>query len=91
VAGLHLAAYFGLTEFVSTVLEQNHDVDMRDTMGNSPLMWATIGNQAAAMILLLERGANGNIKNIFGDTPLINASREGALTAVQLGRGHICE
>ncbi|KAJ5637543.1 hypothetical protein N7490_007422 [Penicillium lividum] len=84
VAGLHLAAYFGLTEFVSTFLEQNHVVDMRDTIGNSPFMWATIGNQPAAMMLLLERGANANIKNIYGDTPLINASRDGASTAVQL-------
>jgi ankyrin repeat protein len=43
-----------------------------------------IGNQAAAMILLLEWGANANIKDIYSDTPLINVLRDGALTAVQL-------
>lgn len=34
----HLAAYFGLTEFVSTVLEQDHVVNIRDTIGNPPLI-----------------------------------------------------
>lgn len=84
VTGLHLAAYFGLTEIVSRLLGQRQAVDIRDTMGNSPLIWAIIGSQAAAIELLLERGANANITDIFGDTALIHASREGALTAVQL-------
>jgi hypothetical protein len=48
--GVHLAAYFGLTEAMIALLKNGHDLDSKDNNGLTPLSWAAWkggGGQAA--------------------------------------------
>ena len=57
---LHLAAYCGLAAGVTNLLGHGNEVDCRDSMGATPLMYATSGGHAAVVRELLRQGANPN-------------------------------
>ena len=57
---LHVAAYFGLTNVVQTLLELGNDVDQLDGTGRTPLHWAITGKQNNTLQFLLDHGANAN-------------------------------
>ena len=57
---LHVAAYFGLSNVVQTLLELGNDVDQLDRTGRTPLHWAITGKQNNTLQFLLDHGANAN-------------------------------
>jgi len=55
--GLHCASFFGIVEVVAALMETNNcDVDRRDCVGNTPLMWATQNGHDGIVELLQKRG-----------------------------------
>jgi ankyrin repeat protein len=52
--------------------------DMMLTMGSTPLLRAAKAGDVAAVRLLLEHGANPNLANIYGDTPIMAAAGLGS-------------
>jgi len=54
--GLHSASVFGIVEIATTLLDQpNPDLNKRDFLGITPLIWAAICGQEQIAKLLLER------------------------------------
>ena len=82
MTGLHLAAYFGITESVAKVL-QNASVDSKDTEDRTPLSYAAEGGHAAVVKQLLEARADVELKDINGRTPLMYAAVGGHLAVVK--------
>ena len=55
--GLHCASFFGIVEVVAALMETNgYDIDKRDCLGNTPLMWATQNGHGEIAELLQKRG-----------------------------------
>jgi hypothetical protein len=85
MAGVHLAAYFGLREAIMALLKSGHDLDVKDTYNQTPLSWAARNGHEAVVKLLLEKGAELESKeNRYGQTPLSWAARNGRETVVKL-------
>lgn len=57
ITGVHLAAYFGLTEAMRALLENRHDPNVKDSYGQTPLSWAIENEHEAVVELLLEKDA----------------------------------
>ncbi|KAL2816405.1 ankyrin repeat-containing domain protein [Aspergillus cavernicola] len=56
---VHIAAHFGLTEILRTLIEAGAEVDALDSMGMTPLLHAAAGKQwPTALFLMEEEGAN---------------------------------
>ncbi|KFY86230.1 hypothetical protein V500_07764 [Pseudogymnoascus sp. VKM F-4518 (FW-2643)] len=55
-----------------------------DDCGKAPLHWACQGGNTAALTVLLSAGADVNIANIDGETPLMVAAHRGDTDAVRL-------
>ena len=54
--GLHCASIFGIAEIATSLMNQpNCDLDERDFLGITPLIWAAICGQEGVVELLLER------------------------------------
>ena len=54
--GLHCASVFGIIEIATALIDQpNYDLNGRDFLGITPLIWATICGQEGVVKLLLER------------------------------------
>ena len=79
--GLHCAAKAGFLNVINLLIENGATVDATDNDGETPLFEAirsTIKNgekQRAALEALLIKGANPNVKNRKGQTPLKVAKR----------------
>ena len=88
---LHLAAHYGHSQVVEMLLAHGADVHARATndLGSSPLLWAIMGQDVAAVTLLLEHGAGINETTTAGSTPLHKAAVIGnaALVRLLLARG----
>ena len=77
--GLHEAVMAGRVEWINQLLEHGEDINnRRDTEGWSPLHVAVSMKRASRQIttLLIERGANVNVYNDKGHTPLHYAALE---------------
>jgi ankyrin repeat protein len=85
---LHGAAYSGNFEVVRILIEYDHaDINARDEIRSTPLLWASDGHffkDGSVPRLLLEHGADINVQNRFGWTPLHFASINGALEVVRV-------
>lgn len=65
--------------------EGGYDINDQDNAGNTALHEAALQGHIEIVELLIENGADVNIKSIemFGDTPLIDASANGHLDVVK--------
>ena len=75
------SAQQGYTHEVRELLERGEDVNQRDTLGNSPLVWASRRGHVKIVRLLLEYGAT-HAPNRYGSTPLLFASSKGHIEVV---------
>lgn len=60
------------------------DVNIRDSIGNTPLSWAARFGYVDTVKLLLQKGANVNNASINNKTPLMEASEKGHYEIVEL-------
>lgn len=71
MSALHVAAYFGNLPALKTILAQGGDhIDSGTCQGNSPLHFAAFSLQTQVVAFLLAQGANPQVANTAGDTPL---------------------
>jgi ankyrin repeat protein len=85
---LHAAAYSGNFEVVRKLIEYDPAyVNARDDLGQTPLYWVSEDpnfKDGSVLRLLLEHGADINVRTEDGRTPLHMASYNGALEVVRL-------
>ena len=83
---LQYACYFGIVEVVASLMEREGcDINQRDCMGFTALMWAADqGNEEVVRILLARGNVNPDKPTDDGQTPLWNASRNGHEGVVKL-------
>ena len=71
---LHIVAKRGDIRYLNTLLQQDGvDVNIRDGMGNTPLIYAVMNGHDELVPLLLKAKANPNATNSAGDAPLMLA------------------
>jgi len=58
LSAVHICAFFGLTTSLADMLRKGLKVDEGDDAGRTPLWWACLRGQKAAVSLLLEQGAD---------------------------------
>lgn len=75
VETLYKAAGNGDSTQVSALLDGGVDVNGRTATGSYALNNAAVENEIEAIQILLDRGANPNVQNSQGDTPLICATK----------------
>lgn len=75
------AAESGDVAQLRKLLETRVDIDSRDDLGRTALMLATLRGHAQAVDLLLEKGADPNVADNRGVTPL-QAAKEGKNAAI---------
>ncbi|HEX7118308.1 MAG TPA: ankyrin repeat domain-containing protein [Longimicrobiales bacterium] len=87
---LHLAAYFGQSEAVRTLLARGADatVPSRNPMALTPLHSAAASGSHEICELLLEHGAEVNARQQGGWTPLFCAAARGDVAMTQLFLDH---
>jgi Ankyrin repeats (3 copies) len=86
MAGLHLAAYFGVQDAANALLKRAQNLDLKDSYGRTPLWWAAEKGHEAVVKLLLETGkADVDSKDTeHGRTPLSWAAANGHEAVVKL-------
>jgi len=75
VEALYEAAGHGDAARVTTLLDGGTDVNGRTESGSYALNNAAVENAVDVMRILLDRGADPNVQNSQGDTPLICATK----------------
>jgi len=73
---LHYAVQAGSYDMVNFLIENRSEINARDGYENSPLHYAV--NSPCITRLLLTKGANPNLQNEEGDTPLHRAINDNA-------------
>jgi ankyrin repeat protein len=71
-------------QIVECLLEQRIDVDSRDSLGNTALIYASKSGDEDLVELLIHYGANLDLKGQFGNTALYEASSYGHLNCVKV-------
>ena len=84
--GLHAIACFGVAKIVKAMIKAGGcEVDRRDSLGYTPLIWAAKNNNREVCEVLLELGGEDpNIGNNIGWAPLLMASTTGHESIVKL-------
>lgn len=82
--GLHLAAYFGLEQLVTDLLESALNVNAQDSLGNTPMMYAALEGHHLIVAKLLEAGASVNFTCHSGSNVLHRAAMEGRADVVKV-------
>ena len=86
---LHICAWFGLTDAISSLLGQGIDIDSKDPKhAQTPLMYACRRGQAAAVALLLDRGARLDVMSSRGNSALYEAVFAGRLEVLKVLLAH---
>jgi ankyrin repeat protein len=73
----------GNTEAVKRLLEAGTDVNARNNLGDTPLMWAARNGHTETVKLFLESSADVNANNNYGWTALMWAARYGHTETVK--------
>lgn len=81
---IHWAASEGKVSSLNFLIDQNVDINVRDSNGCTPLIIATQHNMIPAIIFLIKKGANFDIQDSNGDTALHWAAYKGYLDGVGL-------
>lgn len=82
--GLHLAAQLGLASATTYLLAANHDPNMADHIGRTPLIYAAAkGNLAVVQTLLATGKVDVNAADSSDRTPLYDAIQNGHTAVVQ--------
>ena len=84
MVGIHLAAYFGLQESMSALLDMNANIESKDIEHRTPLSWASENGHEAVVKLLLDKNADIESKNKHDQTPLSWAVENGHGAVVKL-------
>ena len=75
---LMFASQNGHTEVASKILEMSTDgIDMQDKQGRTAIQFASEGGWEEVVALLIQKGANVDIKSNFGTSPLEYAAGKG--------------
>jgi hypothetical protein len=83
--GVHLAAYFGLVEMMTDLLESHHAPESKDRFNDrTPLSWATGNGHKAVVELLLDNKVDPDSRDKDGRTPLSCAAENGQEAIVEL-------
>ena len=78
------AASAGQTDIVKSFLDNGANVEIKNELGATPLIFASAKGQSPVVALLLDRGANVNAKTSTGITPLMAAASGGHVDIVKL-------
>ncbi|RFU29298.1 hypothetical protein B7463_g7026, partial [Scytalidium lignicola] len=82
--GPHVAAYYGLREAMAGLLNNRHDLNMKDTWGRTPLMWAVENGHMSVVDLLVGEGASIEARDNRDWTSLILATTKRHISIVDL-------
>lgn len=89
ITALSLATQNNHKRIIKKLLEKGADPNIGDDKaGWFPLMWAAYNGFNDTMLLLLENGADVNLKNQFNETALLHAAFEGRDEAVRILLDH---
>jgi len=85
-SGLHGASLFGIVELVTGFVEvEGCDINQRDCVDNTPLVWAARNGHERVVEMLLKRGDISPDKTgLYGETPLWNAAYNGHVEVVKM-------
>jgi ankyrin repeat protein len=85
ITGIHLAASFGLTKSLSMLLKLQHEINLKDISGHTPLLSAAKnGHYQVVRLLLKQQKTDTEAKDILGRTPLLWAAKCGHNRVVEL-------
>ncbi|KAF4215380.1 hypothetical protein CNMCM5878_008086 [Aspergillus fumigatiaffinis] len=84
MTSMHLAAYFGLSDIVQTLIRNQHDPDTEDSSKRTPLSWAAANGHEAVVKVLPDTGAAVNSVDGYGKVPLLWAAGNGHETVVKV-------
>ena len=86
ITGLHLAAFFRLSEVMMALIKNGNHPDRKDFSGQTPLIWAPRnGHEAVVKMLLADNMVDPDTKDTeCGRTPLSWAAEYGYETVVKL-------
>jgi hypothetical protein len=76
-SGLFLAARFGLVRYMAALVACGENPNMRDEVGETPLLWAIANRQENAEEWLLEQGVDPNTRDVRLRTALHLAALQG--------------
>jgi len=92
-SGLHCASLFGIVEIVASLVEvEGCDINQKDCVGNTPLVWAAWNGHEGVVKILLERDDVGPDKpDHRSETPLFKAAEGGheGVVKILLERGDV--
>jgi ankyrin repeat protein len=86
--GLHTAAINGNIQIVAILIKAGARVDARDTLGNTPLIYAADHDHLEVAKLFLDVGAQIDAENKNGMTPLMVAAKDGEVEMVRTLLAH---
>jgi ankyrin repeat protein len=81
--GVHLVAYFGLSDIMVRLLEEK-DPDTQDSLGRTPLAYAVERGNVRSVELLLDYNVDLNSGCLEGWTPFSRAIEGGSAAVVQI-------